>query len=76
MVAPKKLLKLRDAGSNIEDFQGEHKFSRTIKERDPELINPEEKVERLVLCSGQIYYELRKERNARERKDTAIVTVE
>jgi len=61
--SPKKLLKFRDAMSKIESFGPETKFSRTIKERDPELVKDVKKVRKIIFCSGQVYYDLRNARN-------------
>ena len=74
MIAPKKLLKLREAGSDIEEFTKGHSFKRVIGETSKE-INPTN-VRKLVLCSGQVYYDLIAEREKLGKKDIAIVRVE
>lgn len=76
LIAPKKLLKHKDAGCNIEEFGPGLKFRRVIAERDTNFINDKNKVKRLILCTGQVYYDLTKERKARGDHETAIVTVE
>jgi len=76
VVAPKKLLKLKDASCDIEQFDAGLRFSRTIGERDQELIKDDKKVKRIVFCTGQVYYDLFKERKARKDSETAIVTIE
>ena len=50
VVAPKKLLKFRDACSSLDEMTGHTKFRRTIGERDTH-IDPK-KVTKLILCSG------------------------
>ena len=62
--SPKKLLKYKGANSDIEHFGEGKKFSRTIKERDTDLLVAPEKVRKLVFCSGQVYYDVRETRNA------------
>ena len=74
VVAPKKLLKLREAGSDIEEFTKGHTFQRVIGETNRD-INPAN-VRKLVLCSGQVYYDLIAEREKLGKKDIAIVRVE
>ena len=75
VVAPKKLLKLREACSKVEDFGTDQRFKRVIPERVPDEINSPDKIKTLIICSGQVYYDLRKKRDA-EHKDYAIVTLE
>src|SRR3546814_9868131 len=36
----------------------------------------EDKVKRVILCTGKVYYDLFEERNKREMKDTVILRVE
>ena len=76
VVAPKKLLKHRDAGCPIEDFGPGLRFKRTIAERDTNLIKNNRKVKKIVFCTGQVYYDLAKERASRKDDQTAIITVE
>lgn len=74
VIAPKKLLKLREAGSDIEEFTKGQTFKRIIGETNKEIAP--EKVRKLVLCSGQVYYDLIAEREKLGKKDIAIVRVE
>jgi len=74
VVAPKKLLRLPAAKSDLDSFEGKKRFQRLIDERDAS-IKPEE-VTRLIFCSGQIYYDLVAERERLGMKNVAIVTVE
>lgn len=50
VVAPKKLLKLREAGSEIEEFVTGHNFRRIIGEVNKD-VKPSN-VRKLILCSG------------------------
>jgi len=75
VVAPKKMLKFGPAGSNIEDFATDTTFMRVIGEQSTDMI-AEDKVRKVVFCSGQVYYDLSAERNKRNLKDVTIVRVE
>lgn len=68
----KRLLRLKEAMSPIEDFyQGA--FRAVIE--DPLKPHPE-KVRRVVVCSGQVYYDLANARKERGIEEIAIVRVE
>ena len=68
---PKQLLRLPAASSSIDDFTSGH-FLPVIGEVDQRVTD----VNRVVLCSGRLYYDLVKEREAKEAWSTAIVRVE
>lgn len=76
VASPKKLLKSKLASCSIDEFGPGLKFKRTIDERDTELISDPSKVKKIIFCSGQIYYDLEKERATRKDKETAIISVE
>lgn len=57
VIAPKKLLKLRQAASSIEDFGDGTEFQYLITDKNPNLVAPA-KVRKVVLCTGQVYYDL------------------
>jgi 2-oxoglutarate dehydrogenase E1 component len=63
------------ARSTIEEMTGETVFQRYIPESSEELEAPE-KIRRHILCTGQVYYQLLKERSDRGIKDIAISRVE
>ncbi|HUS64619.1 MAG TPA: 2-oxoglutarate dehydrogenase E1 component [Kofleriaceae bacterium] len=72
VMTPKSLLRLPAACSRLEDLtQGT--FQRFLP--DAEALAPGG-VERVILCSGRIYYDLVDERRARKDASTAIVRVE
>lgn len=75
VMAPKRLLRLREAVSNIEEFSAEKKFRTVIPEVNSE-IAPPEKIEKLVLCSGQLYYDLIKARADLKKNNIAIARLE
>ncbi len=72
VMSPKSLLRHPRAVSAIEDF-GDRGFATVIADRgDPAPLG----VQRVLLCSGKIFYALEKEREERERSEVAIVRVE
>jgi 2-oxoglutarate dehydrogenase E1 component len=56
VVTPKSLLRAREVASPLEDFGPGTNFHRVIGET--EAIRPDDKVRRVVLCSGKVYYDL------------------
>lgn len=76
VVAPKKLLKHKDACCDIDDFGAGLRFKRTIDERNTNLIKDPKKVKRIIFCSGQVYYDLSKERDTRKDAETVVITIE
>lgn len=76
IAAPKSLLRLRACTSSLEDMGPRSKFQRLIAERDAEIAKNPDKVERLIFCSGKIYFELAAERQKLGLTNVAICTVE
>lgn len=73
MMTPKSLLRHKRAVSKAEDFQVAAHFMRILSDPDA----PEDKaVERLVLCSGKVAYDLMDARDASGDTTTAIVRIE
>ncbi len=72
VLTPKSLLRHKLAISTLEDLS-EGSFQTVIPEVDA--IEPK-KVERIVLCSGKVYYDLLEKRRAESRDDIAIVRIE
>ncbi|KAI9841618.1 MAG: 2-oxoglutarate dehydrogenase E1 component [Thelocarpon superellum] len=73
----KSLLRHPLARSPIEDFTGESHFEWIIE--DPEhghTINKPAEIERVILCSGQVYAALHKYRGSEGIKDAAITRIE
>ncbi|HEY2602214.1 MAG TPA: multifunctional oxoglutarate decarboxylase/oxoglutarate dehydrogenase thiamine pyrophosphate-binding subunit/dihydrolipoyllysine-residue succinyltransferase subunit [Thermoleophilaceae bacterium] len=56
VMTPKSLLRLPAATSKLEDLTGDSQFHAVLD--DPTLTGPREKVTRLVLCTGKIYYDI------------------
>ncbi|AWW75123.1 2-oxoglutarate dehydrogenase E1 component [Erythrobacter sp. KY5] len=73
IMSPKSLLRHPMAKSPREEFLGDWQFKR-IKSDITDIAD--EKIKRLVLCSGKVYYDLHEKRNAEELKDVSIVRIE
>jgi 2-oxoglutarate dehydrogenase E1 component len=73
IMTPKSLLRHPRAKSDAAEFQGDHHFMR-IKSDMTEIAN--EKVRRLVLCSGKVAYDLIEKRDAEGIDDVSIVRIE
>lgn len=74
-IQPKHLLRLRQASSKLEDMAAGTKFQRLIPEVSANMV-PDEKIRKLILCTGKLYYELAAERDEKELNDIALVRVE
>lgn len=74
MFSPKRLLKYRGAFSDIAEFGAEKRFQTYIPETEADV--KEEDVERLIMCSGQVYYDLINHRKEIGLKNVAIARVE
>ena len=73
IMTPKSLLRNKDATSVISEFtKGE--FHTVLGEQDANV--DAQKVTRIIMCSGKVYYDLVKAREAKKSKDTAIIRVE
>ncbi|KAI2730493.1 hypothetical protein DTO012A7_5620 [Penicillium roqueforti] len=71
----KSLLRHPIARSDIEALEGESHFQWIIPD-DAAAIDAPEKIERVILCSGQVYAALIKHREANKITNTAITRVE
>ncbi len=74
VMTPKSLLRHKMAVSSLADFGPGSAFRFVIPEVDA--IKTEEKVKRVVLCTGKVYYDLLAERRERKIDDIAIMRVE
>ncbi len=70
---PKSLLRLPACASTLEALEVGKRFQRVIPDRGD---LPAEKVERALLCSGKVYYELFDRRAKLERENIAILRLE
>jgi 2-oxoglutarate dehydrogenase E1 component len=72
VMTPKSLLRHRLAVSSLDELANGG-FQPIIPESDP--LDPAE-VERLIFCSGKVYYDLLEARHARGLTDVAIIRIE
>ena len=73
IMSPKSLLRHPMAKSSREEFLGDRQFRRILS--DPKTI-ADDKVRRLVLCSGKVAYDLIEARDAAGQEDVSIVRIE
>lgn len=74
-MSPKSMLKQKSVCSTIEEFAEGKRFQRVLSDQNPELV-ADDKVRKVVYCSGRVYYDLETERVKRGINDVAIVRVE
>ncbi|MBI0534501.1 2-oxoglutarate dehydrogenase E1 component [Roseomonas sp. KE2513] len=74
LMTPKSLLRHKLATSSLAEFGPGSRFQVVIPETD-ELVAPE-KVRRVVICTGKVYYDLLQERRDKGVKDVAIIRME
>lgn len=74
VMSPKSLLRHKLVVSRLEEMGPGTHFARVLPEVDPLVDN--DKVRRIVLCSGKVYYDLLQDRREREIDDVALVRVE
>mgnify|MGYP000919241701 FL=1 len=77
LISPKQMLRLKATVSPVEDFISGG-MQTVIGETDPEVLAAAaaNKVDRVLLCSGRIYWDLLAHRQHAEDKHTAIVRLE
>jgi 2-oxoglutarate dehydrogenase E1 component len=73
IMTPKSLLRHPLARSELEDFVGESHFRRIMSDRTPPA---DDKVRKLVLCSGKVGYDLMEARDAAGLDDVTVVRLE
>ncbi len=76
MMTPKSLLRHKMAVSSLDMFAEGSSFHCVIDEVEPDKLVSANKINRVILCSGQVYYDLLQERRNRDIKDIAILRVE
>src|SRR3954466_9990475 len=72
LMTPKSLLRLEAAGSRTEDFTT-GKFREILAAPKA---GPNDKIKRVILCSGKVYYDLLNYRDTNKVTDAAIIRVE
>ncbi|GGG77841.1 2-oxoglutarate dehydrogenase E1/E2 component [Corynebacterium pelargi] len=78
---PKSMLRMKAATSSVEDFTKVKKFQSVINDprfvdRDGNVVGDVDKVKKIMLVSGKLYYELAKRAQKDKRDDVAIVRIE
>ncbi|MGG7644940.1 2-oxoglutarate dehydrogenase E1 component [Rhodovulum sp. YNF3179] len=81
LMTPKSLLRHRLAISDMEDFTNGSSFHRVLwddaeKGHSDTKLAKDDKIRRVVLCSGKVYYDLLEERDARGIDDIYLLRVE
>jgi len=76
VASTKSLFRHKECKSDLEELGPGSHFKRLIGERDPEIAANPDKVDRLIFCSGKIYYELAAKRQAEGANNVAIISVE
>jgi 2-oxoglutarate dehydrogenase E1 component len=74
LMTPKSLLRHKDCVSTLADFGPGTSFKRILAETD-KLVDAE-KIRRVILCSGKVYFDLVAERRKRKIDDIAILRIE
>ena len=72
IMTPKSLLRLPEAARPLRELS-HGKFYRVI---DDEEAGKRDKVTRIILCSGKVYYDLDRQRKSDQREDVAIIRIE
>ncbi len=81
LMTPKSLLRHKMAVSNAPDFLTGSSFHRVLwddaeKGNSDTKLKPDEKIKRVVMCSGKVYYDLLEERDARGIDDIYLLRIE
>src|SRR5438309_8186014 len=82
LMTPKSLLRHKRAVSRLEEMAADTTFHRLLWDDAQMLAGekiklvPDDKIRRVVLCSGKVYYDLYEEREKREINDIYLMRVE
>ncbi len=74
IMTPKSLLRDKLAVSTEADFTDGSSFQEVLD--DPGLLAKPNRIQRLVFCTGKVYYDLMQYRNEHKIKNTAIIRIE
>jgi 2-oxoglutarate dehydrogenase E1 component len=82
LMTPKSLLRHKRVTSELSDFGPQSSFHRVLwdgaqigNSQEIQLV-PDDKIKRVVMCSGKVYYDLFEEREARKVNDVYLMRVE
>jgi 2-oxoglutarate dehydrogenase E1 component len=75
-MSPKSLLRHKLAVSELADFAEGTSFHRVLWDTDREILAKADKIKRVVLCTGKVYYDLLQERRERKIDNVVLLRVE
>ncbi len=82
-MSPKSLLRHKRCVSTFKEMSGDSEFHRVLWDdaeyspRDGELkLQPDDKIKRVIICSGKVYYDLFEEREKNGRSDVYLLRIE
>jgi 2-oxoglutarate dehydrogenase E1 component len=73
---PKSLLRHKLAVSDLDMFTGDSTFHRILWDDDRDSLAKADKIKRVILCTGKVYYDLLAERRERGIDDIRILRLE
>ncbi len=76
MMTPKSLLRHKLAQSSIDMFAEGSSFHRVLWDDDRDQLVKDDKIKRVVLCTGKVYYDLLQERRDRGIDDVTLIRLE
>jgi len=76
LMTPKSLLRHKLCVSKMEDFVEGSSFHRVLWDDDRDALATPEKIKRVVLCTGKVYYDLLEERRNRKIDDVMLMRLE
>jgi 2-oxoglutarate dehydrogenase E1 component len=76
VMTPKSLLRHKLAVSDMDLFTEQSTFHRFLWDDDVKDLAPADKIKRIILCTGKVYYDLLQARRDRGLKDVMILRVE
>ncbi len=76
MMTPKSLLRHKLAQSTLDMFTEGSSFHRVLWDDDKDKLVKDDKIKRVVLCTGKVYYDLLQERRDRGIDDVTLIRLE
>ncbi len=76
LMTPKSLLRHKLAVSSIDMFAKGSTFHRILWDDDKDVLVKDNKIKRVILCTGKVYYDLLQERRERNIDDITILRLE
>ena len=76
LMTPKSLLRHKLCVSNMTDFSEGSSFHRVLWDDDKDNLAAADKIKRVVLCTGKVYYDLLQSRRERKIDDVMLLRVE